>query len=283
MHKAKKSLGQNFIKSKLVLKKMCEVSTLTSNDLVIEIGPGKGALTKLLLEKVKKVIAVEKDRDLVEYLKQKFKLEIDKGNLILLEQDILDFDLTDFYRYGLEDKKFKIVANIPYNITGLIIKKFLSNKIQPNLMTLLVQKEVAQRIATSLKKKKSKTVVNENILSLSVKAYGEPSYEMKVNKKLFSPVPKVDSGIILIKNISRKNFNTPEEEKLFFNLIKQGFSHKRKLLKRNLENLVCRDKLKIIFDKLDIDEKIRAENLPLKKWLKIIKILHRSDLCRFKK
>lgn len=266
--KAKKSLGQNFLKSRPALDVMCKVSNLTPKDIVLEIGPGKGALTNLLLKNVSRVVAVEKDKELIKYLNEKFYQKIKEGELILIEKDILDFDLEDFKKYELKDKEYKIVANIPYNITGIFIRRFLSGKIQPKIMTLLVQKEVAQRITDQKK---------ENILSLSIKAYGNPSYKMKVGKRFFSPIPKVDSAIITIKDISRNNFTSDQEEKLFFSLIKAGFSHKRKFLKKNLESFIDREKIIEIFNKLNIDEKIRAENLPIKKWLKIIKIIKQSS------
>ncbi|MFA6354803.1 MAG: 16S rRNA (adenine(1518)-N(6)/adenine(1519)-N(6))-dimethyltransferase RsmA, partial [Candidatus Paceibacterota bacterium] len=223
-HQAKKSMGQNFLKSKEALFKMCEASSLCDKDIVIEIGPGKGALTEKLLERVRQVIAIEKDHDLMEILNEKFDKEIKNKKLVLLNEDILNFDPLI---HGLGEGKYKIVANIPYNITGLIIRKFLSETIKPTSMTLLVQKEVAERIVARDGK--------ESILSLSVKAYGEPKYIMKVHKRFFSPSPKVDSAIIHIGNIGNKYFRNKNEEKVFFEVIKAGFAHKRKVLRKNLE------------------------------------------------
>ena len=257
-NKAKKSLGQNFLKSKPALNMMCTASDLNENDVVLEVGPGKGALTEKLLEKAKQVIAVEKDRELFEFLSEKFENEIKSNKLILIEGDILELQITNF-----ELRNYKIIANIPYNITGAILKKFLTEKIQPTIMTLLVQKEVAERIVARDGK--------ESILSLSVKAYGNPKYIMKVEKRFFSPAPKVDSAIISIKNISRKNFKSIEEEKLFFEIIKAGFAHKRKVLIKNLSAVKIGNKnWEEIFKKLEINSKIRAENVPLEKWLEII-------------
>lgn len=259
IHKAKKSMGQNFLKSVEALNKMCEVGEVNSKDIILEIGPGKGALTQKLLEKVNKVIAVEKDYELVEILKEKFADEIKSEKLILINGDILNFDTET---YNLKTKNYKIIANIPYNITGAILKKFLSCNDQPERMILLVQKEVAERIVARDKK--------ESILSLSVRAYGTPKYIMKVNKRFFSPVPKVDSAIIAITDISKNNFKTEIEEKNFFNIIKTGFAHKRKVLRKNLENeQKTLNRIDNIFKKLKINPRVRAEDVKLEIWLEI--------------
>ena len=290
IHKAKKSMGQNFLRSQEALRKMCEAGEVNDKDIILEIGPGKGALTEKLLEKANKVIAVEKDWELFKFLKEKFKDEIKNRKLILLNDDILNINLGEVFlkffsgprmREDEEpdhsknlktprlDFEYKIIANIPYNITGAILKKFLSSDNQPEKMILLVQKEVAERIVACDSK--------ESILSLSIKAYGTPKYTMKVHKRFFSPAPKVDSAIIAITNISKDNFKTGIDEKNFFNIIKAGFAHKRKVLCRNLENLqtleVGLPKIDEIFEKLGINAKIRAEDVPFEKWLEISRSL----------
>lgn len=265
-HRAKKSLGQNFLKSKEALLKMCEAGGVTRDDTIIEIGPGKGALTEKLLERAYKVIAIEKDRDLMDILKDKFINEIKNGKLILLNEDILGFDPA---KHDLEEGKYKIIANIPYNITGSIIRRFLSEVNKPNTMTLLVQKEVAERIVARDNK--------ESILSLSIKAYGEPKYIMKVHKRFFSPSPKVDSAIISINNISNKFFKNKTEEERFFTIIKAGFAHKRKVLRKNLEDLEVGPassagklpKIDEIFGKFGIEPRARAEDVPFIKWIEM--------------
>jgi len=266
IHKAKKSMGQNFLKSKEALNKMCEVGSINEEDIILEIGPGKGALTEKLLEKAKLVIAVEKDWELFEFLKEKFIKEIKNKKLILLNKDILNFDTKT---YNLETRTYKIIANIPYNITGAIFKKFLSCDNQPKRVVTLIQKEVAERIVARDGK--------ESILSLSVKAYGNPKYIMKVHKRFFSPEPKVDSAIIAINNISKDNFKTDMNEKNFFNIIKAGFAHKRKVLRRNLEDLQIKEVglpyIDKIFEKLGINPKARAEDIKLETWLEISRSL----------
>jgi 16S rRNA (adenine1518-N6/adenine1519-N6)-dimethyltransferase len=276
-HKAKKSLGQNFLKSNLALNKIIEAGEISNTDTILEIGPGKGALTERLLKEAGNVIAIEKDRNLFQFLGEKFAGEIKNGKLILIEEDILKFNAN---AYGLKPRAYKIIANIPYNITGAILKKFLTEEFQPNKMVLMVQHEVAQRIVARDKK--------ESILSISVKAYGEPKIIMKVPARYFSPAPKVDSAILLINNISKNFFSSPLEEyplggggnkstpsrkratpqdgntfeEKFWELIHAGFAHKRKKLSGNLKKLVK-----------NIPEEYknsRAEDLSLENWLKII-------------
>jgi len=309
IHKAKKSLGQNFLKSISALNKIIEEGEITPDDIILEIGPGKGALTEKLLESAGTVIAIEKDKELFLLLQEKFTEEINNKKLILLNEDILDCAPDSSFLGSLSPRtrgaftlgssacespqkeksgsplKYKIIANIPYNITGAILKKFLTETNQPSMMVLMVQNEVAKRIVARDNK--------ESILSISVKAYGTPKIAMKVPARYFSPAPKVDSAIISIKNISRKNFppllnkeragvrflNSPppnlplikgEEntfEKKFWEIIHAGFAHKRKKLSNNLKKYI--GKAYVIEEK---DYKnMRAEDLTLEDWLLLTK------------
>jgi len=258
--RAKKALGQNFLKSAAALRTIIETGEIKSDDVVLEIGPGKGILTEKLLEQAGLVIAVEKDRELFEFLQEKFMQEIKNKKLILVNEDILEFEIESY-----KVKSYKIIANIPYNITGAILKKFLTAEKQPVLMVLMVQLEVAQRIigryspSTPLR-------VKQSILSISVKAYGEPKMIMKVPARYFSPAPKVDSAIISIKNISREFFkkNKIEEEK-FWEIVKKGFAHKRKKLSSNLKNASPNLSLAQLGNK-------RAEDLALEDWILIMEL-----------
>src|SRR6185503_17216601 len=135
--KAKKSLGQNFLKSEMALRKIIEAGEIKPDDVILEIGPGRGALTEKLLDCADVTIAVEKDRELFEFLKIKFANQIVSGSLVLVHDEILEFSISNF-----QFSKYKIIANIPYNITGAILKKFLTEKNQPESMVLLVQHEV---------------------------------------------------------------------------------------------------------------------------------------------
>jgi 16S rRNA (adenine1518-N6/adenine1519-N6)-dimethyltransferase len=256
--KAKKSLGQNFLKSIPALNAIVLAGEIKKDDIVLEIGPGKGALTEKLLEKAGVVIAIEKDNDLLEILQEKFKEEIKNGKFILINEDVLN--------YEIKEKNYKIIANIPYNITGAILKKFLTSENQPERMVLMVQNEVARRIVAK--------DGDESILSISVKAYGKPKIIMKVSARYFSPAPKVDSAIIAINNISRETFNKNNiKEETFWELVKNGFAHKRKVLVSNLKDLHKKEKILEIFEKLNISEKTRAEDLTLENWSAITKML----------
>lgn len=252
--RAKKALGQNFLKSEIALRKIIEAGEIKEDDIILEIGPGRGALTEKILEKAKNVIAVEKDRELFEFLKIKFEKEIKLNTLILVCEDILKFKTSN---YNLETRTYKIIANIPYNITGAILKKFLTAKHQSESMVLLVQREVAQRIVARDGK--------ESILSISVKAYGEPKMIMRVGARYFSPAPKVDSAIIAIKNISRKNFEkSGVDEEKFWEIVKTGFAHKRKKLSSNLKSVIPSEKLSAMGFKNQ-----RAEDLTLSDWISL--------------
>jgi len=249
--RAKKSLGQHFLTSESALVAIIEAGSLQHDDTVLEIGPGKGVLTRELLTHAGKVIAIEKDRELVALLSKKFTDALHIKHLILIEHDILTWNSISTFS---KKTPYKIIANIPYYITGAILEKFLSAEHQPQLLVLLVQKEVAQRIVARDGK--------ESILSLSVKVYGEPRVVKIIPRGAFTPTPTVDSAILAIANISRNNFVDVEEAK-FFTLVKKGFGSKRKFLRSNLG--VSEE----VFMKCDIPLKARAEDLTLQQWLSL--------------
>lgn len=257
---AKKSLGQNFLKSKLAISKIIQTGNISSEDFILEIGPGKGILTEALLQKGAFVLTIEKDKDLLENLENKFKEFIKNKKLEIKNEDILDFDLEKI------NGNYKLIANIPYYITGEILRKFLSNAHQPNQIVLLVQKEVAERICVKNGK--------ESILSLSIKAYGSPRIISKVSKKYFYPTPKVDSAIISIEDISKERLGIISE-KDFFKVIKEGFKHKRKILIQNLSSIFPKEKLEKAFSLLEINKLARAEDLDFPKWLILIEMLQK--------
>jgi 16S rRNA (adenine1518-N6/adenine1519-N6)-dimethyltransferase len=257
---AKKSLGQNFLKSKIALNKMVEAGEVTGADIVLEVGPGKGVLTEKLLLTAKKVIAVEKDDRLISLLQEKFASEIANNKLEIVHDDILNIKQSD---YNLKTGEYKIIANIPYYITGQFLRKFLETDCQPAKIVVMVQKEIAQRIMAHNKK--------ENLLSISVKAFGTPKIIMKVDKENFSPAPKVDSAILSISNISKKFFmDSKIGEKEFFEILHAGFAHKRKMLISNLRALFPNIDWEGRFTSANISLKTRAEDLTLLDWNKII-------------
>jgi 16S rRNA (adenine1518-N6/adenine1519-N6)-dimethyltransferase len=246
----KKSLGQNFLTNKSIVASIVDAAGVSSGETVLEIGPGKGILTQELLDRGAKVIAVEKDSDLIELLNSTFKFQISNKQLVLINGDILDF------KFQIPDSPYKLVANIPYYITGQIIRKFLTTQNQPEKIALLVQKEVAERIIARDKK--------ESLLSISVKAYGTPFFIKTVKAGAFTPVPKVDSAILLVDGISRDFFKGISEER-FFEILHAGFAHKRKQLSGNLK-AVFGDSLQKKLADCDISPKARAEDLSLSEW-----------------
>ncbi len=255
MVKAKKSLGQHFLNSPTVISDIVKAGSVISEDLVLEIGPGMGVLTSALLGTGAKVIAVEKDDNLIPALQRRFAREIYIKQLNLIHADILDLELPH-----IATNTYKVVANIPYYITGQIIRMFLESDKQPTSMTLLVQKEVAERIVARDGK--------ESLLSLSVKVFGDPRIVRVVGRGAFVPQPNVDSAVLNIENISRLRLNLVNE-KLFFNLIHLGFAHKRKQLLPNLSSSYTKKYLLEMFEKCSIELKARAEDLPLATWVKL--------------
>ena len=247
MIRAKKSLGQNFLMHARIAERIARSAELAPESIVFEIGPGTGMLTRELLKFARKVIALEADNELLERLQTDFADEIRDGRLELLGGDIRTFDISSL------PKGYALVANIPYYLTGEIFRMFLTAANQPSSMTLLVQKEVAERIARSKK---------ESVLSLSVKAYGTPKYEFTVPRGAFTPAPKVDSAVLAVRGISRRHFKDHEEEQRFFELIHAGFAHKRKFVRSNLADAGLSAK--------SLPEKARAEDLPLPAWLALI-------------
>ena len=267
---AKKSLGQNFLNSPSALQAMIEAGRVEKGDTVLEIGPGRGVLTEAILATGAKIVAIEKDDQLFEFLQEKFATEIKNKKLILIHDDILTIPThQNFFSKNLGGQAYKLIANIPYNITGQIIRKFLSGPTsQPTLMVLMLQKEVAKRMVADDKKpakifapQKLKRA-KESLLSISVKVFGEPKYIKTVPAGAFRPAPKVDSAILLIDKINCNNFkkNKIKEEK-FFDILHRGFTQKRKLLASNLKITPT-----ILVD-CQIGEKARAENLTVKNWL----------------
>jgi 16S rRNA (adenine1518-N6/adenine1519-N6)-dimethyltransferase len=239
-----KKLGQNFLIDKQAIKKVISTANIKKQDTILEIGPGLGALTKELIKKTNKVIAVEKDYRLIEALKQKFKIEI-------INQDILG------YKPNLKD--YKIVSSLPFYIATPIIKNFLETENPPQEMILIIQKEVAQRICAE--------PPDMSILAVSVQIYAKAEIISYIGKESFSPIPKVDCAIIKIIP------NRKIVDKNFFKIVKVGFSHPRKKLINNLSTLFEKEALISTFNRLDLDVNIRAERLNLDDWIALSKMV----------
>jgi 16S rRNA (adenine1518-N6/adenine1519-N6)-dimethyltransferase len=254
---AKQALGQNFLMHQATADRIADAAGLTSESTVLEIGPGTGMLTRALLARAGKVLAVETDRELVPVLKETFSSELSEGKLEVIEGDIRTFDLAKL------PENYVVVANIPYYITGEIIRVLLSAPHKPQTVTILVQKEVAERIVRSVK---------ESILSLSVKVYGIPSYKFTVPRGAFRPAPNVDSAVLQVANITPPFTNNVLETR-FFEILHAGFAHKRKRLAKNLEEVSSLEKITAAFESVGLSANARAEDVPLESWKKLTGIL----------
>ena len=266
--KAKKSLGQNFLKDDAVLQRIVESAKLSTDDVVIEIGPGHGALTEILTQKCKKVIAIELDDRLIEVLQKKFE---NQKNIEILHDDILKINLPKLITdYELPVAGYKVVANLPYYITSPIIRLFLETQYPPQEMILMVQKEVAERICAKAGKM--------SILAVSVQYYAKPEYLFTVPKESFEPKPKIESAVIRIIRNNDQETRDKQDTKKFFRIVRAGFSAKRKTLVNNLSN-------GLQIDKEEIEEKLislgfskntRAQELGVEDWNKLDKMLQNS-------
>ncbi len=250
----KRELGQNFLMHRATAERIVKAAQLPEHAHVLEIGPGKGLLTRALLSAGHRVTAVEADAELLPILDEQFAGE---KRLSVVHGDIRTFALSSL------KKPYFVVANIPYYITGDIIRFLLSASQKPSSVTLLVQKEVAERIARSQK---------ESILSLSVKVYGKPKVAFSVPRGAFSPAPKVDSAVLHISEVDSP-FASAKQEQLFFDVVHAGFAHKRKLLAKNLEAVSSPEKIRAGFVAAGIKSSARAEDVPLAAWLELAKTL----------
>lgn len=261
----KKSLGQHFLTSDYAPKKMCDAAALQEGDIVLEIGPGTGALTKEILARGARVIALEADLRAIESLNETFANEITDGQLTIHHHDAREIEPTQF---GLINQQYKVVANIPYYISGLLFRTLLESECQPNTLVFLVQKEVATRIARDKK---------ESLLSLSVKVFGNPTYICTVSRGHFTPPPKVDSAVIAISNISQEKLAGVTKES-FFTILHLGFGQKRKQLIGNLSAHYDRVAVANILAEAKLTPTVRAEDISIETWLFLVKKLQSTAL-----
>jgi len=251
-----KDMGQNFLISQAILAKIVEAGELSSKDAVLEIGPGFGILTQELVARAGRVVSVEKDKRLAEYLSKEIgKLE----NLEIRNKDILRLKIED-----LRFQNYKIISNLPYQITSPFLWKFLYEEdLKPGMMVLMIQKEVADKIVAK--------PGDKSLLTVLCQYYAECEIISVVKAGSFWPAPKVDSAIIKLKIKNEKlNIN----ENLLFRIVKAGFSNKRKMLKNNLSSVlkISQDKVINSLKQIGLDEKIRAQELSIENWIE----LHRA-------
>lgn len=253
-----KQYGQNFLLNEEIIEEMIVAGEIDKKSTVVEVGPGFGVLTLPLCKKAGKVIAYEIEKKIEDYWMEQMKeyknLEIIWGNVLHSEK--------------LEVKSYKVIANLPYQITSPILRFFLEAENKPQSMVLMMQKEVGERICASKG--------DMSVLSLSILFYGEPEIINFVSRKDFYPEPHVDSVIIKIK-VKNKVDLPKVDEKKFFNFIKAGFVNKRKLLIKNLKNYSGKKNKEIIeqsFEKMGFSNNIRAQELSLEDWIKLFLMIN---------
>lgn len=254
-----KNLGQHWLHDEAALDSICDAAELTADDVVLEIGPGLGTLTKKLTARTKKVIAVEFDPQLARQLKSRVVAD----NLEVIHSDILKFDLTQL------PAGYKVVANVPYYITSKIVKLLMTAQNRPSRTVLLVQKEVAERMAAK--------PGDMSILAISAQLFANVSLGEVVPAYLFTPPPKVDSQVVILQTHPEPLF--PDlDEVAFFRVVKAGFSAKRKKLRSSLAGGlgISKQEAEELLRKVNISPDIRAETLTLQEWTMLTNTLQKS-------
>jgi 16S rRNA (adenine1518-N6/adenine1519-N6)-dimethyltransferase len=254
--KNNKSLGQHWLKDRTVLAHIADVAELTSDDTVLEIGPGLGTLTSELLRRASKVIAVEFDADLARKLPDQFP----GTNLEVVTSDILSFDLSTL------PQNYAVVANVPYYITSKIIQLLMTAENKPRIAVLLVQKEVAQRLAAH--------PGAMSILAVSAQLFADVSLGNLVPASYFTPPPKVDSQVVILRTRTH-SLLTDISEKDLFRVVKAGFSSKRKKLRSSLAGglTLLKSDVEDLLMQADINPDMRAEALSLDDWIRLTRIV----------
>lgn len=257
----KKSLGQHWLKDRGVLADIADEVTITQNDTVLEIGPGLGTLTSELLRRAKKVIAVELDEDLARKLPGQFP----GTSLEVVNQDILTFDLRTL------PEKYVVVANVPYYITSKIVQLLTTAVNKPRAIVLLVQKEVAERMAAE--------PGEMSILAVSAQVYAKVRLGDVVPAQLFTPPPKVDSQVVVLE-MRDTPLVSPEDEKVFFRVVKAGFSAKRKKLRSSISSglRLSKPQAEELLLAASISPEDRAQDLSIYQWISLVRIVAGKQL-----
>lgn len=255
-----KSLGQNFLVDKNFVDKIVDAADVSGEN-VIEIGPGIGTITYEMAKVAKKVVAIEIDDSLIPIIEENMA-EFD--NFELIHEDILKADLEKIVAEEFAGESFKVVSNLPYYITTPIIEKLVTSNLPCKDMTIMVQKEVADRMLATEKDKEYSS------LSVFVKYYSDAKKVTNVPKSVFMPQPKIDSTVLKLE--LRKYTDDVDEAKLF-SLIHAGFNKRRKTILNSLSDAVEKDKLRLAFEKLGIKDNLRAENLSLDDFISLAKII----------
>jgi len=264
----KKKYGQNFLVDQNILRKIVEVPSITDKTLVIEIGPGLGSLTEHLLEKAKHVLAYEIDKDLLPILFETFKTD----KLTVYNKDFLKCDIDlDIKELGITYDQVVVVANLPFYITTPIILKIIEESSLIKEMVLMTQQEVAERLTSKPSTK------DYNSLSIAIQYKTKAEIALKVPRTVFIPAPNVDSAVVKLSVIDEIAIK-PKNEALFYEIVRSSFAQRRKTLVNNLHNKYNLDKDIIInlLIELDLDPRIRAENLSVDDFIRLSDILYKT-------
>ena len=262
--KFKKSLGQNFLIDKNFVDKIIDQADISGEN-VLEIGPGIGTITYEMAKTAKKVIAVEIDENLIPILEKNLE-EFD--NTMIINEDILKVDLKKLVEEEFKGQSFKLVSNLPYYITTPIIEMIITSDLLCTDMTIMVQKEVGQRMVASKKDKEYSS------LSVFVKFYSDAKLLINLPKSVFMPQPKIDSTIL---NLRLRIYDENVDKDLLFQLVRAGFNKRRKTILNSLSDVRDKEDLKIAFKDADLKENLRAENLSLDDFIKLTNILSESN------
>lgn len=266
--KANKSLGQNFLIDDNVIEDIVNGANIQNNDLVIEIGPGLGSMTALLVQKAKKVICIELDKKMIQILNDRF---IAYNNIELINDDVLKINLNEIIKQEKEEnqiKDVKIVANLPYYITTPIIMKLLEENLDIESITVMIQKEVADRLIETPSGK------NTGAITYTVYYYCESQKIREVSNTSFIPMPEVTSEVINLK-LRKEHAIDVENKKVLFNIIKSAFMQRRKTLVNALVNtgvFKSKEEGLRILKTLNLREDIRAENLTIEDFGRICNV-----------
>lgn len=257
-----KDLGQNFLIDDNVIENIVESAEINEKDFVIEIGPGLGTLTSRLVEKAGKVIAIELDKKMLQILNDRFALY---NNFSFINEDVLKVDLNNLIQQeNTQNYTVKIVANLPYYITTPIVMKLLEEKLNIESITVMIQKEVADRLTETPGGK------NTGAITYCVYYYAEPQEVLTVPNTSFVPEPKVNSEVIKL-NIRKEPPVALRDEKIFFKVVKASFMQRRKTLLNGLANagIASKEKLKEILQELNLSENVRGESLSIEQFAEI--------------
>ena len=270
-HRPRKRFGQNFLVEKNIRSKIIQACAFNADDIVLEIGAGRGEMTGLISQEAKKVYAVEVDRDLQALLKEKFR---NRDNVEIISQDILKFDLRK--RFDSIKKKIIVFGNIPYYISTPIIERIFDSKEKVSAAFLTVQKEFAKRIVA---KPGSKIF---GALSCFVQYHSTPEILLDIDKGCFFPVPKVDSSFLRLE-IRNKPLLAGAEEKAFFRVVRAAFNMRRKTLRNSLSGIVNPEALEKFFKDLSFDRNARPEELKVSDFIDLARISLESGKINKKK